>query len=600
MDTEEEKQTASLENIQESTEASAAVLLKFSNVFSSIDATLMDHSRLMREMLRINTEQFEIEQRREQLASVSGAPSVVVEEPIREKESKSDKDESLLRWGPLSGLISNALGSLFGNLFGNSGLLNGAALAASVAGSKVIKVGAIAGIIAPWLSNFVGDTIESALKDTDWSEESKATAKEIGKDATFRGAIGSAFGPKGALIGAVSAFTSQATDFMLTQLGIDEEALKEKSLNLFGVEVNAAQMKPIVDVGITAALTAFAPKLFSMISGPVIAAIGGFITSPFLIPVIGAAAVGALGVWLYNWSKKNEDRIAEETAANIKTQTDNNFHNRGILEGANKKWNNFFNAKTGDGSTAMQNLANLRTSSEGNSDMTDEQKSSQFDALSELVSKAGGDITVPDPDVPASAMDDIIAILKAIGKKQLADAWERVRRGNQGRLQAEANRAILADIQNSMANDAILNNPNTSDIQKERQRRKYQMQIDSLQGNLEASGWGDSSLDTSVVLPEPTPPSAIPEDARPKLLELPTGEIISVPKRANDVSEVNKAGSTAGGAGAVMIRQGDNIFNSSTNPAYVNSNVNQAVSHYGMAGHGGYGPGYDTPGGIGH
>jgi hypothetical protein len=82
MSTEEEKQTDALEEIKESTEESSAILQKFGDVFSSINASIMHQSRIMGEMLRLQSEQFEIERRREQLESVSSAPEPVIPQSV--------------------------------------------------------------------------------------------------------------------------------------------------------------------------------------------------------------------------------------------------------------------------------------------------------------------------------------------------------------------------------------------------------------------------------------------------------------------------------------------------------------------------------------
>ena len=409
-----ETELETLTAIEESTALSASLLEKFSDVFDTINSTLFNQSLMMREMLRLNSEQFEITQRKEALASVSGAPTIPVQQPITTvpvtatNSKMFDADDI----GPsfMQGLMTNWLANMFsgGKNFSQSLFAGGL--------GSLVKKGAIIGIVAPWLQDFISEATTEALKNVGLDEETKKMLASRGSEAARNALIGGAlFGTKGAIIGGLAPFISAAGMELAKQYGI---ALDKEVMNFGGFSVTGNDAANIGGLAAAAGLT---------VAGP--AAAKGAIAVAMANPVAAAIAVGATAAAI--GTKMARDRRADFTGIDDKDFTGDFTVDTNDFRRAQAGLGYNFDAQN-DGDRLAKLSSQVDELTNGGQDTTN-LAPQILDNLTLALKKAGIDLNNPNigPETMSTQnVNTIIDILEQLKQNELAKKWKEQRTKN--------------------------------------------------------------------------------------------------------------------------------------------------------------------------
>ncbi len=281
------------EIVHDEIEVTNEILSKFSGVFSAVNASLASQTKLLTEMVRLNTETFEYQQRRDLLNAVDdSARNPVVPETVKA--------------GPGDPSRSSGGGGMFGTEFGANWLANmmsGVGLGAMLGkGGKLALRGGIGLLLHKWAGDTASSFMETLLKNnTELSEEDIKKHAETTGDVVERSVIGGAvLGKYGVVVGALSVGVEKMANWALDQAGITDEKINELIPDDWEkAGLDAEMAKTIGAVGLSAVLYSAAknliPALGKQVIGPFLKRmLTTMLSKRFIIPaaIIGAGVVG--------------------------------------------------------------------------------------------------------------------------------------------------------------------------------------------------------------------------------------------------------------------------------------------------------------------
>ena len=576
MSTEEEKQTDALEEIKETTEESASVLHKFGDVFSSINASIMHQSRIMGEMLRLQSEQFEIERRREQLESVSSAPEPVVPQPVvtlpDNNASKPNVVDDKKGGGFISDLLTNFMGSLFGNMLGNGGAV-ASALGIGAGGLiKFLKVGAIVAFVAPWVADFVSESFRLLLENTDLSEETKSMATEFAGSAAYRSVVGGAlYGWRGALIGAVSSVFDVGLTKMAELIGIDSEDLQKNAATIFGFDISWENVKDTISVGLAALATTVGPQLLKFALRGLVGAVAGILGAPAWLAGLGVIATGFLAKLGYDYINSKREELLSDAEAKINESANLDFSDNSGGVGFWGRTKGYFGWGSGaEGGAGVANDIYNATMGMSKDGIDADEKQSILEQLSSALSKASTPIDLNNPQFTADNMNYqnaqyIIDTLKALGENGTAQKWQDEANKLRDSSDYQADSAPLYGrrmaLEDSLARAQMMSD---DDPNKAATIRDITDQLREV---------GDSMRDMGI----PNVPlnefhGTIPQDGSPTSSITP---IEAIPRLAEATATANEAGNNPSNATITVVSNVGNSYVAQGGPSNVSTNIIQ-------------------------
>lgn len=553
----------SLDEINENTKISASILQKFESVFDTMNTSLMHQSRLTHELLRVNVEQTEIANRRDQLQSVSSAAEQTIVPPVSSAPTVAGGEQiAAAGSGIFGGFLSNWLANMFS---GGKGFATGL-FAGGLGG--FIKKGALVTIIGPWIGDVVEELISLGLDEVGISPEIRDAIKDtVGDSVTRAIQLGSIFGRKGALVGAISGPINTAFDALAEQLGADleKEVANFAGFSITGEDITAAGSVAAGAAGvglggkIVNALLTAAPGMF----GIVIRGITAFMSGPVGWAML-AAALGAAGVdWLRGTrATAFKDDLKPEDWAGDANQ------GKGDV-GIGERFANSFGYTGGEINSDNERLNLLANMADevGGQGLTPENEQFVMDSLRGYADKNNVNLENPsiDPNViPLDDVDRIITILEAMNKADLVEKWKQqkvkfLQTGADAGAHAWGGGDRLRELDGQIAD--LQARANRGDAQALMQLGTMTAEREALRGQIEAQGIDPDDVKNYV----PDPQSAI---------------IPQIGPRAAGVAAVNNAGPGGTGGNLLVVqKQGDNV-NMRQGDVIVNSTVSQRQAAY--------------------
>lgn len=270
-------------------------LVKFDNIFQSINTNIIEQTQILRETLQLHLEEAGKAERARQIseaqrsavpAGASGQPST----RILPSENQQNK----------GGLLSG-LSALFGGGLGGFG---GAVAAGSLALIRKSLRAALFAAVAPAIGNLVGGITTAALLEIGAEE---GTAKKFGEAANLAGlwgAIGLAFGKRWALAGAAGGAMASFADEVLDTIGLNPD----KQLEIFGQEFSTGSAAAGILGAIGAAAALIAPSLLSLTGTLLVSAL----TGPVGLAALAGAALAGSVLLVEKWMENRRNVFLKE------------------------------------------------------------------------------------------------------------------------------------------------------------------------------------------------------------------------------------------------------------------------------------------------
>lgn len=215
---------------------------KFTDVFQSINANVMEQTQILRETLQLQMEEANRAERARQLeeARRSGPPTGGPSSAGGDRERQGPT--------PQGGGLMAGLASLFGGgLGGFGGALGGTALAALRTPLRT----AILAVLAPAVGKLLGGFTEAALSELGADVNVATQFGEAANFAGLAGMVGLAFGRRMGLVGAGAGAAASFGDDVLDAIGLDKDSM----ISILGMEMQTETIAQGVLGALGAAVT---------------------------------------------------------------------------------------------------------------------------------------------------------------------------------------------------------------------------------------------------------------------------------------------------------------------------------------------------------
>lgn len=398
---------------------------RFENVFSSIHNSLTVYTGILKEMLDVNKDSIEADNRREKLQAVDN-------DAVTTKAEKSTGIGIIGGAKKAGGLAEEFFGNLFANIFTTGGMLGlGAKVAMGAAG--LLKTAGIVGIVAPWISEFVTEVTKELIAQTPFEldSETEASIAKFAGDTAMGAVVGRAlFGKKGMIIGALTPMISAGMNKLTDALGVEVD-----KMTVAGFEFDQKDMENAAALAVAAGATALGPALLGK-SGGVIASLArtglmagaSAIGAPAILAAAGVAAVAAAG---YAGIKALERKTARDFEAFEQDINENADKLEKLQPNERMSWQEWFKNvfsmdtdKMGSGSEALDNFHRAMAGmTQGDKTLSDADKTRYLKSFETLAKPLGIDLDDPGAaNITASVAEDVAGTLEELGDPR-AKAW---------------------------------------------------------------------------------------------------------------------------------------------------------------------------------
>jgi hypothetical protein len=165
-----------------------------------------------------------------------------------------------------------------------------------------IKKAALVGIVGPWAGDFVEEFVRLGLDNVNIDEDTKKMIMETANDSVSRAIQGAAlFGPKGAIIGALSGPIEAAAKSLADAFGID---LNKEVMKVGDVSIDGNDVAAVGSVGLSAVIVTLRKSIMGAITRAAPLLIGTIMRGAlafFSGPLGWAAIAGTLGIAGVKW-----------------------------------------------------------------------------------------------------------------------------------------------------------------------------------------------------------------------------------------------------------------------------------------------------------